>query len=224
MDWQFHFRNFDTIDQWFGVYHAGCVDIPWHDGSPRCWDVTINNNPMGGENSVYVPSSFVVNFDQWFKVILDGIKEITEIAMIIVTEGDDADAWKDAVSTAFDIGKDTVEAALTNSNADLNTLMANSEASFAAAAAAIGKTPDQIRQIGAKMGYLNFGFIAGQTFQNMIHNDNEDINDGHGWSIFRAPSASASNDYMLNHAFIQEGHLIIYWNSDDITGFWNPWS
>ncbi len=220
MNWQFHFRNFDNQPQWFGVYHAGCGGAPWHTDRPRCWDCQPTNNPTGGENSVYVPSSWVVDFAQWFKVVLDAIEEIGDIALVIVTEGDDVDAWKDAVSTAFNIGQDVVDAALTNSNADINNLIANSNALFEKAAASIGKTTDEVKQIGNQMGLTNFGFIAGQTYQNLIYNDNDDINDGWGWTMLRsAPNGDV--DHILNHAFIDQGHLVIYWNSQDNAGYWN---
>lgn len=219
-NWQFHFRNFDNEAQWFGVYHMGCGEAPWHDGRPRCWSCEPNNNPGGGQNSVYVPSSWVVDFAQWFKVVLDGIEEIGDIAMVIVSEGEDADAWKDAVSTAFNIDQDAVTAALTNSNADIDTLIAKSKAAFAASAAAIGQTPEHITQIANEMGFTSFGFIAGQTYQNLIHDDNDNINDGYGWTILRS-SPNGDVDHILNHAFIDQGHLIVYWNSQDVDGFWN---
>jgi hypothetical protein len=223
MNWEFHFRNFDTQAQWFGVYHEGCGGAPWHTGRPRCWDCTITNNPTGGDNSVYVPAGFVVDFEQWFKVILDGIEEVGDILMVVASEGEDVDAWKDAVSTAFNISTDAVTAALTNSNTDLATLMANSQNAFERSAASINRTTDEILQIGAEMGLSGFGFIAGPTYQGMIFNDNDTYNDNAGWTMLRS-DPNGSVDHILNHAFIDQGHLVIYWNSQDSSGFWNSFS
>lgn len=223
--WQFHFRNFDTAEQWFGVYHAGCGGAPWHEGRPKCWDCSITDNPTGGDSSVYVPAKFVVNFDQWFKVIIDGIEEVGDILMVIASEGEDADAWKEAISKAFGIGQDIVDAAVTNSGVDLDTLMQQSQKQFATAASSIGKTTDEILQIGAGMGISNFGFLAGQSYVSMIHDDNTTINDNYGWTILRSgPDTRDKVDHILNHAFIDQGHLIIYWNSNDMNGFWEPYS
>lgn len=230
MNWEFHLRNFDDVSQWFGIYHAGCGGAPWHDGRPRCWDVTITNNPTGGQNSVYVPSSFVVDFAQWFKVIEDGIEEVAAIGMVIASEGEDEEAWKDAVSDAFNIGRDVVDAAVTNSTSSLQTLMANSAAAMATSAAAVGFTVDQITSLGNAMGLTSFGFIAGDAYRNLIVNDNDTINDGYGWTILRAAnSGSAPVDWQCNHAFINQGHLIISWDSTDAQGFeetnfWIPFS
>lgn len=221
-NWQFHFRNFDTTPQWFGVYHIGCGGAPWHEGVPRCWDCQPTNNPTGGEDSVYVPSDWVVDFDQWFKVILDGIKELEEITLIIVTEGEDADAWIDAVTTVFDIAEDTVKAALTNSNADINELIAKSKESLAKAASLIKKTPEEITQIANEMGLTHFGFLVDQSFQKYVYNDNDQTNNGHGWAILHAPPSGHVN-FKLNHAFVNQGHMVMYWNSGDLGGFWLPY-
>ena len=72
MSWEFHFRNFTQREMWVGAYHLGCGGVPWHDGRPKCWEQTIPHNPQGGSTSVYVPSPWVVDFAQWFQVIIDG--------------------------------------------------------------------------------------------------------------------------------------------------------
>jgi len=227
---EWHFRNFDSTNQWFGVYHQNCGMAPWHDGRPRCWDCTIVADPTGGDNSVYLPSSFVVNSTQWFQVIIDGIKVGIDLGLAIASEGEDEDAMYDAIKDSLTLEKDVVDAMLQNNSIDINNIITASKQNMAAAAASIGVTIDDINAIASAMGLSgNFGFLAGGTFDALIHADNPATNDDAGWSVFRAPTASASNDYILNHVFIDQGHFIVYWNSTGAqglpgpSGFWNTW-
>jgi hypothetical protein len=58
-----------------------------------------------------------------------------------------------------------------------------------------------------------------------IVNVNSTLNGGYGWTILRSPpSGTASVDYIANHAFLQNGHLIHAWDSRQLSGFWNPYS
>lgn len=57
------------------------------------------------------------------------------------------------------------------------------------------------------------------------------INGGCGWTILRSgPDEGDHVDYIANHAFIQAGHLIYAWDSENapfsrsLSGFWNPYA
>jgi hypothetical protein len=221
--WEFHFRNFDNEAHYFGVYHLGCGGVPWKTGRPNCWECQPVNNPGGGSNSVYVPAGFVVHFGAWLQVIIDVLKEIEDLAVAIVSEGEDEAAWIDATSDAFDLSEDIVKAQAASSGAELSTLMAKSKQAFAASAQAIGQTPENITKIAQAMGLgTGWGFIAGDAYQKMITSDNSEINEGYGWSLLQAPQIGKPIAYLCNHAFISQGHLIVYWSSQNINGFWTP--
>ena len=216
--WEFHFRNFDAGTNWFSVHHFGCGGIPWHDGRAQCWFVDIPNNPTGGHSSVYVPSTFIVKEKQWIKVVLDAIKEIGEIGLAIASEGEDLQG---AISTAFDIAQDVIEAIAHDIGHDLEELQKKSEQNFVTSCQAVGKTPGQVRAIAAQLGLgTDFGFLAGQAFQKYIRLDNDETNDGLGFSIMHAPS-DAPVDHACTAAFINNGGLVLYWNSKDLNGFWS---
>jgi hypothetical protein len=221
--WEFHFRNFDNEPHYFGAYHMGCGGAPWKMGRPNCWSCQPANNPGGGQGSVYVPADFVVHFGAWLQVIVDALKEVEDVAMAIVSEGEDEDAWVEAASDAFDLSQDIIKAQAASSGAELATLMANSQQALASSAQAIGQTPETIMQIAQSMGLgtSGWGFIAGDTYQKTITSDS-DINEGYGWSLLQAPQINTPIAYLCNHAFINQGHLILYWNSQNINGFWTP--
>lgn len=218
-NWELHFRNFDNQEQWFGAYHAGCGGAPWHTGRPRCWDCTIINNPGGGENSVYVPSNWVVNFGAWFQVLVQGLEEAVNIGLFIAEDGEDAD---EVIQGAFDVEKDVVDALMEQyqlNNEDLQTLLSEN---FNAACAAIGQNPQTVINYAQQMGFgsSGWGLITAGDYQANVYNDNE-TNGGYGWTILRAPP-SGSVSHIANAAFIQNGHLIYMWDSNNLNGFWNP--
>ena len=213
--WEFHMRNFDNTVNWFGIYHAGCGGAPWHDGVPRCWDTNIRDNPGGGDASVYVPANFVVEFGQWFKLIVAVLKEIANIGIAIASDGEDLSK---VISGAFGIAEDAVAAEEHKVGVDLSHLSANAKAAFDASCSAIGRTPAEIKAIAVRMGLSDFGFLAGDAYTKAIFDDNNDINDGHGWVVLRAPQ-NDSVSHIANAAFVNQGHLIYYWNSDDLNGF-----
>jgi hypothetical protein len=75
------------------------------------------------------------------------------------------------------------------------------------------------------LGASGWGLITAADYQSRIYNDNSTLNGGYGWTILRAPpSRTASVDYIANHAFIQNGHLIYAWDSKQLSGFWNTFS
>lgn len=218
--WEFHFRNFDNHENWFGVYHRGCGMAPWHERRPRCWDVELPHNPGGGHSSVYVPASFVVKGTQWVKLILDSIKEVGEIGLAIASEGEDLQG---AISGALEVAKDVVEAVSHDVGHDLDELQKKMEESFQASCRAVGKSPAEVRGIARRMGLgSDFGFIAGKAFKTYIHDDNEETNDNGGFTFLRAPKAGRSRvDHKCTAAFMHRGGLILYWDSNDLHGFWS---
>jgi hypothetical protein len=219
--WEFHFRDLNTNGQdWFGVYHAGCGGTPWHEGRPKCWDCTIENNPTGGDSSVYVPASFVVNFGAWFQVILAGLTEVANIGMAIASEGEDA---ADAISGAFDVASDVVKAemaAAQMNDEDLTTLL---NQNFNNACAAAGRTPAEITAYAAQLGLTNWAFISGSTYTSLIHDDNSTVNGGYGWTILHSPPGEPVN-YLVQAAFVAQGHLIFLWDPSNLGGLWTPFS
>ncbi len=219
-NWQFHFRNFDNHENWFGVYHIGCGMAPWHEQRPRCWDVELSHNPRGGQHSVYVPASFVVKGSKWVKLILDSIKEVGEIGLAIASEGEDL---KGAISGALEITKDVVEAVSHDVGHDLEVLQHKMEASFEASCRAVGKSKAEVRAIARQLGLdSDFGFIAGKAFKEYIHDNNRETNGNAGFTLLRAPRAGRSKvDYKCTAAFMHRGGLILYWNSNDLHGFWS---
>jgi len=86
-NWQFHFRNFDPGEQWFGVYHAGCGGTPLHDGRPNCWGQYIPQNPQGGDSSVYQPRDYIIDFSAWFSVIVEGLASAVNLGIFVGSGG-----------------------------------------------------------------------------------------------------------------------------------------
>jgi hypothetical protein len=225
-NWEFHFRNFDPGQQWFGAYHAGCsgLGLDWHDGRPNCWAQDIPHNPQGGSNSVYVPADFVVDFGAWFKVILEGLQAAVNVGLFIGSGGEDVDALGEAIADAFKVSQDVVQAEIANNNLQAEDLQKLLTENFATACATIGQSQQSVISFAQQMGFgtAGWGFISGPHYQSMIHDDNSTINGGTGWTMLRSgPSESDPVDHIANAAYIQNGHLIYVWDSLNIAGFWN---
>jgi hypothetical protein len=226
-EWEFEFRNFDAGEQWFGVYHAGCGGAPWHTGRPRCWDQYIPTNPTGGSSSNYKPSSWVVDFGAWLDVILEGLKAIVNVAVFIGSDGENMKALVKAFSDVFKVESDIIQAEIESRKLSSEDLQKALQENLQSACSAIGQTPASVAALaqGMGLGASGWGLITATDYQNRIYNDNSTINGGYGWTILRAPpSGKASVDYIANHAFIQNGHMIYAWDSKQLSGFWNPFS
>lgn len=218
--WEFHFRNFDAGTNWFSVHHFGCGGIPWHDGRAQCWFVDIPNNPTGGHSSVYVPATFIVKSTEWIKVFISifTAQPGDILSLGVSSEGEDLG---EAIGDMLGVSKGFVEDVSHDIGHDLGQLTKNAEKTFAASCSAVGKTPDQIRAIAVQLGLSSkFGFIAGDAYQKYIRLSNPDTNDDAGFSIMHAPS-DAPVDHACTAAFIHNGALILYWNSNDLNGFWS---
>ena len=213
--WQFHFRNFsqDTVD--FATHHFGCGGAPWHDGRARCNHLKVGHNPTGGGNSVYVPSSFIVDETQWVSLILDSIQLALDVAASIADEGE---SLPSVISDSLSVDSDIINAAIQDTGKQLDTLTKDAVTSFAASCRAVGKSPEQIRAIAGQMGLgpKSFTFIAGDAYQQYIRKDNPDTNDDNGWSLF----ADNGTRRIATAAFIHQAHLILYFNPNDLNGFW----
>ena len=221
MSWEFHFRNFTQREMWVGAYHLGCGGVPWHDGRPKCWEQTIPHNPQGGSNSVYVPSPWVVDFAQWFQVIIDGLKLIEDVALFIGSEGEDEDALIDALKDLFNVSEDIIKAEAAKANVNLNELAKNAKASLEKTCASIGVSPDKVLQIESQLGLgPNWFFLAGDSYLKNIHADSGPVVDGYGWSVFEAEVNSPSVDRIANHAFVEKGHLIQVIDDEVMDQFW----
>lgn len=214
--WEFHFRNFENKTVDFATHHFGCGGAPWHDGRARCNHLKVPYNPTGGHNSVYVPSSFIVKENQWVTLILQSIKTVTDIGLSVATDGENLNT---VLQDVLKVASDTVEAVAHDIGADLDALSKDAASSFAASCQAVNKTPDQVTAIAEEMGLSpnSFGFIAGDAYKKYIHDDNSETNDSNGWSIF----ADDGTRRIANAAFMDQGHLIFYFNPNDLDGFWN---
>lgn len=218
MAWEFHFRSSFAGATEVGVYHAGCGGAPWQDTRPNCWVGKIDGNPGGGQNSVYVPSPWVVDFGAWLQVMKDGLNEVKNIAVALASEGDDLDADYDVLAGAFAISRDEVKAQVELQRLQSPELLRDvMNPNLDAAAKAVGKTAEDIKNIAKGMGFDNeggdpnsaWGFVSDKTYQNLIHDNNDQFNGGWGWSVFTNPG-SRGPLWGANHAFINQGHLI-YW-------------
>ena len=215
-NWEFHFRNFDNAETWWGVYHAGCGEVPWHDGRPGCYKETVNYCPTGGDpHGVYVPSDWVVNFNAWFKLIVDGLKEVANIAIYIASEGEDVDALEDIIKGAFDVDKDVVSAAISDHKLNSEDLQNLLQENFKKACSDVRLTEQQVISMAQGMGFpeSGWGFITDTLYQSKIRDDN-DMNGDSGWTVFcQSPySSGTDNMYIANHAFIYNGKLHYAWD------------
>jgi hypothetical protein len=224
--WEFGFWNFDLETQWFGVYHAGCGGAPWHEGRPNCWGQYIPNNLPSGGYSVYEPSPWVVDFGAWLDVILEGLQTAINVAIFVASDGEDMKALSKAFSDAFKVGSDVIQAEIEERKLNAENLQRLLKENFASACSAIGQSQEYVFGVAQNLGFepSGWGIITASDYQNRINN-NSTINGGSGWTILRSgPDATDHVDYIANHAFIQDGHLIYVWDSRNLSGFWNPYS
>ena len=223
MGWQFHFRNFSPSKRYFGVYHMGCGDAPWHTGRPRCWETLVDTNPTGGDNSVYVPSDWVVDFAQWFQVVEDISKILGDIGIFVISDGDDVDALSNAISAATTLPQDVIAAKIASSQYSTAELTAMASQGLDNACQQIGLTQAQAVSYMEQMGFgsSGWGLIAGDTYQAKIYNDSELVN-GYGWTVLTCDVSSKSWEHIANHAFVQNGHMIQMFDPNHVEGFWNP--
>ena len=221
MSTQFHFRNFTNREMWVGVYHMGCGGVPWQDGRPKCWEATIPHNPTGGSNSVYVPSDWVVDFTQWFELIVDGLKLIEDAAIYISSEGQNETALLHVLADIFNVTEDTIKAEAATKGVDLSSMAQDSLKAFEQTCANMDVAAERVIEIGNQLGLgSNWMFIGGSSYDKNIRQNTSKFVDGQGWSVFEAETTSASVDRIANHAFINNGHVIQVIDDIVIDKFW----
>lgn len=239
MSFQLHFRNFEDNVVYFAVNHAGGGGIPYVDGCPRCWWVQMADNPTGGTGSsydgatggtdasegttVYVPSDWVVHFDNWFNVLIDGLKLVADVGLFVASEGEDADALADAVQDVFQVTEDALTAAAEKGNVDFSDLADNASKSLSSTCASIGLSVSQVKALASKAfgSDSNWALLAGKAYQDAIYNDNDDTNGGHGWVITASdPDDYRNPQYACNGCFIHKNTLVFIFESGSRTALW----
>lgn len=213
MAWEFHCRNCDETENWFAVCHAGCGGII-HDGRTECWHIHVDPNPKGGGGSVYAPADWVVNFKDYFKVLIDSIKVAADIGIFIASEGESLSAIKSAVMDSIQLDVDIAQAESEDGKIqkkDLQQLAAGD--TLEAMAWAVKCTPGQIRSIASEMGLGSSGwaFMAGDAYQSTFHADNS-YNNNSGWSILF--NGDDDMDTKANHVFLKDGKMYYYGNTN----------
>ena len=153
-------------------------------------------------------------------------------------------ALSKAFSDAFKVESDVIQAEIEERKLNAENLQSLLRENFASACSAIGQSQENVKWLAQHMGFgsASWGIITASDYQNRINNDstinggyriNNDstINGGYGWTILRSgPDEGDHVDYIANHAFIQAGHLIYAWDSENapfsrpLSGFWNPYS
>jgi hypothetical protein len=223
MGWEFHFRNFSQQPQTFGVFHAGCAGGDVHTGRSRCWQKVIPNNPTGGDDSVYAPSGWVVDFGDWLSVMKDVGELFADIAIYIGSEGDDEDALVDAISDATSLSADIIQAKLAESQYDAAALIQLASQNLEQTCQQIGQSTQQVVSYMEQMGFgsSGWGLIAGPSYQKNIYNDSQIVN-GWGWTVLTHDGPNSVHwQHIANHAFIQNGHIIQMYDPNNVNGFWN---
>ncbi|WP_043411227.1 hypothetical protein, partial [Archangium violaceum] len=148
-------------------------------------------------------------------------KEAIDLGIVIATDGEDEDAVEDAISGAFGIAKDAVQAAIAQQQVNVLDLGKALSENFNKACRDIGMDPKVVNQLAQEMGFApgTYGLISASEYQAKIYQDNDDINGGHGWVVTRAADGEKVSHY-ANHAFINNGHLIYMYHPNYVNGFW----
>lgn len=224
MGWEFHFRNLTSTEQWFGVYHAGCAEAPWHTARPRCWQTNIWYNPTGGGDSVYPPSALVGDFGTILKDVSMTVDEMfVDFAILVGTEGTSLGSLISIMVEVYNLEEEIIQTVISSSNSEPEAVIAAAQQGFANACQQINQPQETVTQYAEKLGLgsSGWGFIAGPSYQKYIFKDNVS-NDGFGWTVLRSDSGARSVEMIANAAFVQSGHLIYMYDSENWRGFWNP--
>ena len=210
-EWQLHFRNISKSTLQVRCHHAGCGLIPWHDDRPGCWTADVPYSPTGDPsgNNVYRPSSWVINFNEWFALIKDGLKLIKSIGMLFVPPYPPTrKEFKKSLKSIFAVASDIIDLCVDNlSDAEFNELFLKAHDSIKNSAKAVGLTEYEVESMARELRLGNdWAFIAGPAYWENIHDSHSPVVGSHGWSIFRD---FGGNDLKIaNGCFIHNGHLI----------------
>lgn len=211
-DWQFHFRNFYDSESYVRVHHIGCAMTPWHDDRPCCWrNKHLPPCPKGlssGEG-VYRPSDWVVNFDDWWTIIKDGLQLLVDMGLFIYEPN--PEGLISVIMDTFALEEDVVSAYVNDlSQEELEELLSKADQSIGHSAESVGMTMDEVVKLARDMGLQDYqwGFIAGPTYIEYIHDNHSPIVGKHGWSVFQQNSNDGDHLRIAQGAFINQGHLI----------------
>jgi hypothetical protein len=221
-NWEFHFRNanggFSNNSNYFAVNHIPCeTQSIVYKGIDRgnCWNHLVPPNVTGGDDSVYCPSTAVVDFSNWVDVICEALKEAADIALFIATEGTDAEAFLGICDGVYGLVQGTAAAKIKDHGVTAAQFQSYLTENPQTAASAVGLTVTEVTSFAAGMGLgTAWAFAAGDHYQQQIFEDNS-MNNNAGFTVARGdPNAYpyAGADYLANAAWVQNGHLIYYWD------------
>lgn len=224
IDWEFHFRNFYDHDMHVRVHHAGCAITPWYDGRPGCWkNRKLRYSPTGYGDAVYCPSNWVVNFGEWWPLIMDGLKLIADLGLFIIEPNPEslievcADVWA--------VSEDVVQVCVDDlSDEELQELLAKADQSLGHSCDSIGISVEEVTRLANAMHLSDkWAFIAGSAYKDYIHDNDSPIVGKHGWSVFREHDVSFADDdrRIARAAFIYKGHLIYAVDEANKTKLWS---
>lgn len=225
--WQFHLRNCDANPNhanWFGVYHTVCASANYTPDIPKrgcCWGVYLEEpNPQGGESSVYVPGSIVLDPGLILSDLVQALSSAADMLVFIASEGDDVEAFNNSIQAALNLSSQAVQQQIPadQANAIVPGLIAQLQKNLQNAAAAVNLTPAQIisyAQVTLGLQPGAWGFIAGADYNTRIQNygAGQSYWSNVGWTVVRAfNSVYAKPDYIANAAFMTQGSLIYLWD------------
>jgi hypothetical protein len=224
MGWEFHFRNLSPVQQWFAVYHAGCVGVPWHTGRPKCWDAYIDHNPTGGGGSVYPPNALVADFATLLKDVEFTVDEMFVDWAIFL--GRDCASFPSAIEMmveVYDLEMDILEVFIKNANLKPEAVITAAQQGFANACQQINQPQETVIQYAEKLGLgsSGWGFISGQSYQRYIYSDNS-LNEDFGWTVLTSSADASSPQMIANAAFVWQGKLVYMYDPENSHGFWYP--
>jgi len=196
----------------FGTFHH-TVEEHYGPVWKRSGGQMIPPNPTGGHDSVYVPSSFVVHYNEWAPVLEDAAAVLNDIGLSI-QGAISGDPHATATAAANGINKimgaegdieHLVDALKNNTGINLDKLQEQLQESMQKACDTIGADPAAIKALAEKMGLGDdWAFLAGPEYWKTIKDDSN-YNDKNGWVVLAKDAAGIQ--YVANHAFISNGHL-----------------
>lgn len=229
IDWQFHFRVFHQQGVVIRCHHAGCGMTKWHDGRPCCWKPgTVAYGPTGSaSNDVYCPSNFVVRFGDWWPLIKDGLRLLKDVTMMCIPPYPPGPKEiKNYMGDVFGLYVDVIKEVLDDdgmTDAELQELFSNVEASFEKTCQDNNMDPSRVKQIANQMNLgNNWALLAGRDYWDNIHGTGQGgspIVGDHGWSMFRGPDGDRR---IAKACFLHKGHFIypVGWKDDIDNYFW----
>jgi hypothetical protein len=236
-------------NNWFGVYHFGCGGVPAtpvsDNSRANCFGINLAPDPSGLASgaAVYRPADSVVDANDILDEVLQGALDAANFAVFLASGGTDVGALAQSIGGCLSLSADVVTNAMNEKGVNdaaflQNYLTGNLET--AAETVAIQPMRDSsgrmvaspaeiltsIAEVTLGLAPGTWGFMGGTNYISSIH-DNNDNNDQSGFSVLRAPYEPSiidpCYDYIANHAFINQGHLIYFWDRWYLPGPNNNW-